>query len=264
VVANLLLKSPPDFGYPRPTWTRELLVAVAQQQTGTRVSVTVMSRVLSRLRARRGRPKPIVACPLSERHKRRRLSQIRSLIELLPPDEVVVYEDEADIHLNPKVGLDWMARGHQKLLLTPGINQKAYVAGALDTRTGRVTWVGAGKKNSGLFVTLLHKLYAVYSEARVIHVVLDNYGIHRSTETLVALRRLPRVKLHFLPPYCPDHNRIERLWEDLHANVTRNHKHRTLFSLCAAVAAWLDAVSPWPSSKHTESVQPNCVLARAA
>jgi transposase len=30
--------------------------------------------------------------------------------------------------------------------------------------------------------------------------------------------------LHFLPPYCPDDNRIERLWKDLHDNVTRNHK----------------------------------------
>jgi len=26
-----------------------------------------------------------------------------------------------------------------------------------------------------------------------------------------------------LPPYCPNDNRIERLWQDLHANVTRNH-----------------------------------------
>ncbi|MFP2924295.1 hypothetical protein ACLESO_03555 [Pyxidicoccus sp. 3LG] len=34
--------------------------------------------------------------------------------------------------------------------------------------------------------------------------------------------------LHFLPPYCPEGNRIERLWLDLHANVTRNHRCRTL------------------------------------
>src|SRR5262249_19310928 len=32
-----------------------------------------------------------------------------------------------------------------------------------------------------------------------------------------------RVRLHFLPPYCPNDNKIERVWEDLHANVTRNH-----------------------------------------
>jgi hypothetical protein len=29
--------------------------------------------------------------------------------------------------------------------------------------------------------------------------------------------------LHVLPPCCPDHNRIERPWQELHANVTRDH-----------------------------------------
>jgi transposase len=33
-----------------------------------------------------------------------------------------------------------------------------------------------------------------------------------------------RVVLHFLPPYCPDENRIERVWLQVHANVTRNHR----------------------------------------
>lgn len=32
-----------------------------------------------------------------------------------------------------------------------------------------------------------------------------------------------KIQLHFLPPYCPDHNRIERIWKDLHDKVTRNH-----------------------------------------
>ena len=36
-----------------------------------------------------------------------------------------------------------------------------------------------------------------------------------------------KVVLHFLPPYCPDDNRIERVWLDLHANVTRNHRCST-------------------------------------
>ena len=31
-----------------------------------------------------------------------------------------------------------------------------------------------------------------------------------------------RICLHFLPPYCPNHNRIERVWKDLHDNVTRD------------------------------------------
>jgi len=102
----LVRESPQDHGYPRPTWTRELFILVAAKLTGVRVSLTLMGRVLRRIGARRGRPKPIVRCPLSPRHKRRRLHAIKQVIANLAPDEVVVYEDEADVHLNPKIGID--------------------------------------------------------------------------------------------------------------------------------------------------------------
>ena len=218
-----------------------------------------MTRILSRIRARRGRPKPTVACPLSPRQKRRRLAEIRNLVAELPADEVAVYEDEADVHLNPKIGLDWMPHGVQKQVLTPGKNQKAYLAGTLDARDGTVLWVGALKKDSELFVKMLERLDEHYREAKVIHVICDNFSIHDAGPTRPALRRLSRIRLHFLPPYCPDrpdHNRIERLWQDLHANVTRNHRHRNMMSLCAAIARWLDRASPWPSRQRAAGPKP--------
>jgi hypothetical protein len=53
----------------------------------------------------------------------------------------------------------------------------------------------------------------------------DNYGIHSAHRTRKMLAALgSRVVLHFLPRYCPDANRIERVWQDFHANVTRNHR----------------------------------------
>ena len=263
VVREIVAQSPLDFGYPRPTWTRELLSLVTEEKTAIRLSLTTMTRVLQRIGARRGRPKPTVKCPLSKRQKRRRLARIRSLIAHLPLDEGAVYEDEADIHLNPKIGLDWMPRGVQKEVLTPGQNQKAYIAGTLDVRDGKVLWVGAEKKNSGLFIQMLERLDEHYKDAKLIHVILDNCAVHRSSETSTALRWMPRIRLHFLPPYCPDHNRIERLWQDLHANVTRNHRHRTLSSLCPAVADWLDAASPWPSTKRAAEPQPRGLAQRS-
>jgi len=81
VVLELISGSPSDAGFKRTTWTRELLVRVAGERTGIHVSVTVMGRVLRRLGARRGRPKPTVACPLSERHRRRRLAKVRTLFD---------------------------------------------------------------------------------------------------------------------------------------------------------------------------------------
>jgi len=233
--------SPRKHGYRRPTWTQELLILVLQKRTGIRIGHATMSRLLKRLQIRLGRPKPIVGCPWKKRRRMKRLREIRRVIETLPDGEVVLYVDEVDIHLNPKIGPDYMLRGTQKTVLTPGKNQKRYLAGALNARTGRLTWVEAARKDSQLFILQLWQLVGRdYPQAKRIHLILDNYRIHSSLQVQAALARLEgRIVLHFLPPYCPDHNRIERVWRDLHANVTRNHQCRTLTELMDEVAYWL-------------------------
>lgn len=232
--------SPRDYGYLRTTWTQELLVRALAQRTGITVSTTTMCRLLKRHRARLGRPKPIVGCPWKKARRLRRLRQIRQLVAQVRRHEVVVYVDEVDIHLNPKIGPDWMLEGQQKLVLTPGKNEKRYLAGALDARSGRLTWVEAERKTSDLFILLLWKLLEAYPGVRCIHVVLDNFKIHHSQRTRLALAAAGgRIRLHFLPPYCPDHNRIERIWKDLHDNVTRNHRCRNMRELMTEVFAYL-------------------------
>lgn len=222
---EIVASSPQQHGWRRPTWTRELLVQTLHKHTGVGLHVSSMSKALSLIGARRGRPKPIVHCPWSKRAKTRRLRELQQLQETLPPDEVLVHEDEVDIHLNPKIGPDWMVPGQQKQVVTPGKNQKRYLAGARDARTGELIWVEGEKKNSVLFILLLWELVQRYPRAKMIHVILDNYCIHSTRQVAITLQSQHgrRLRLHFLPPYCPDHNRIERTWRDLHAQVTRNH-----------------------------------------
>jgi len=232
--------SPQDWGYRRPTWTQELLCRVMQEKTGVKIHRATMSRALAQIGARLGRPKPTVGCPWAKRRRNRRLRQLRRLVEWLPDNEVAVYLDEVDIHLNPKIGADWMNRGTQKEVRTPGQNVKHYVAGALDSRTGQIVWVEADRKNSLLVIALLKELVRRYPQARPIHVILDNFKIHDSQATRAAEAALDgRVVLHGLPPYCPDDNRIERAWKDLHDNVTRNHKCGTMEELMKEVIDYI-------------------------
>lgn len=232
ILDEVVRQRPSDYGYARPTWTCELLVAVMQRRTRVRVCVGTMSRALKRIGARRGRPKPTVDCPWSIGRKNRRLRALARLAENPRAGEVVVYVDEVDIHLNPKIGLDWMGFRQQKQVVTPGQNVKRYLAGALDACSGRLTCVEARRKNSALFVALLGALLEEYPESRAIHVILDNFRIHHSRIAQAALHAFGgRIRLHFLPPYCPDANRIERLWLDLHAEVTRNHQQPTIDAL---------------------------------
>lgn len=237
---RIVRSSPQEHGWRRPTWTRETLVETMRRKTGIRIHVATMSRALALIRARRANPRPRVRCPWFPAVKTRRINALRQLLVTLPRREVAVYEDEVDVHLNPKIGLDWMGRGQQKEAVTPGQNEKRYVAGAQDVRTGAIHWVEAEQKNSYLFWDLLYKLTKVYAQAKVIHVILDNYGIHSSQIIGVALANFAsRIRLHFLPPYSPDDNAIERVWKDLHANVTRNHNCATMTELMAEVRYYL-------------------------
>jgi transposase len=240
----ILEGSPQDHGYRRPTWTQELMILVLAERTNIGISVTTMCRLLRRLGIRLNRPKPTVDCPWPKSRRTKRLRAIQRLIDNVAPGEVVLYVDEVDIHLNPKIGPDWTPAGKQKYVRTPGCNEKCYIAGALNPKTGKLTWVEADRKNSLLFLDLLYKLVKkTYRSAARVHLILDNYGIHDSQQVKLALKSeaADRLTLHFLPPYCPDHNRIERIWKDLHDNVTRNHRCKGLDELMAEVRSYLAA-----------------------
>jgi transposase len=240
-LARLVHGSPQDYGWSRPTWTQELLVRQLEADTGRRVSRTTLIRLLRRLRARRGRPRPVVCCPWPAAEREARLATLRALVAHPPPGSVVLFSDEVDIHLNPNIGPDWMLPGEQKLVVTPGKNAKRYLAGALNRETGLLIWVSGERKTSALFLALLRQLLVQYPAAATICVILDNYGIHRSKAVAAFLAdEARRVRLHFLPSYCPQANAIEREWLDLHAAVTRNHRCTTITELLANVDVQLE------------------------
>lgn len=240
LVWAMVAETPRQFGHRRPTWTLELLVRVLKQRIGLRLSRATMSRLLRRLKIRLGRPKPFVKCPWPEERKGLRIRRLRYLLLHARAGEVWVFEDEVDIHLNPKIGPDYMLPGTQKKVKTPGVNEKRYLAGALNAFTGQLTWVEAESKDSELFMRLVFQLGWDYPGAKRIHLILDNYGIHKSQFTKLVLTSCDgKVRLHFLPPYCPDENRIERVWLDLHANVTRNHQCETMNEVMKEVRHWL-------------------------
>jgi len=250
--------SPPDFGWARPTWTRELLCRQMRRIGLPNVAACTMGRALAALGARLGRPKPVVRCPWLPAMRDARLARLRRLVAQAKQNEPVFYVDEVDIHLNPKIGADWMLPGQQREVVTPGKNDKRYIAGALDAARGTLLWVTAKRKNSDLFCKLLWRLVGEHRSARRIHVILDNYGIHKSRLTRRVVDSLAgKIVLHFLPPYCPDDNRIERVWLDLHANVTRNHRCANIHTLMLKVASFLCAYN------HRHRLSPSLRQTRA-
>ena len=239
-VLDLLCGTPADHGHRRSTWTLEILRAVVEAMLGVLISIASLSVLLRGLGVRWGRPLPVVSCPWRRARRQRRIAALRRLAASASDSEVVVYADEVDLHLNPKIGPDWMLPGAQRIVVTPGNNEKRHLAGAYEPRTERLVYVEGTRKASWLFLDLLRALLVSYDRATRIHVILDNYIVHKSRVTRAWLAEFgARIQLHFLPPYCPNENRIERLWLDLHANVTRNHRQPTMQRLMEEVHGYL-------------------------
>jgi len=237
---ELVSHCPAELGFTRSTWTVELVVRVVQRRFGVRVSTAQMWRLLREAGCRRVRPKPTIRKAPTDR--RRRIGRLADALLSVPDDEPIFFSDEVDIELNPRIGPDWTPAGQRKHVATPGQNRKHYLAGAYDVESGELLVVDGPRKNSDLFILLCEHLTDVLPHAPRIHLVVDNYVIHTSKKTKRALDDLDgRVVLHFLPPYCPEDNAIERVWWNLHACVTRNHRCRDMRELIDEVYRYLSA-----------------------
>ena len=234
---KLVAGAPGDYGWSRSTWSVELVALEVKRQFGVTVSRPHMGRMLVEAKCRRIRPRPTIALTPADADEQ--VAALHTELDQLPETDIVLYEDEIDIHLNPKPGPDWMPPGVRKERVTPGQNRKQYLAGAYDPETGDLFTTEGTSKSSDLFIQLLGVLIVAFPQG-TIHLILDNYIIHKSKKTQAYLAKLGgRIKLHFLPPYCPQHNSIERVWWDVHEHITRNHRHPTIEELMTAVRAYL-------------------------
>ena len=238
-----LVSEPPDPSYGRSQWTVGLLAWVLAELTGIALHFTWVWQLLRRCGYRWKRTRPMLrSCNPRRRWQWARLVRVLWQVK---PGEVILFADEADIDLNPKTGCVWCLSGVPAEIETPGRNEKRHVAGALNVDTGRFLYVTGEKKRSGLFIALLEKISGAYRFARRIHLLVDNYSIHGSRATRRALGRLrDRIRLHYLPPYSPEYNPVEKIWLGLHQVVTRNHQHREITALMLAVGSYLDHLGP--------------------
>ncbi len=241
-LAPMVSEQPRQFGWMRSTWSIELVCIEIRRQLGVDVSIAQMGRLLREAGCRRVRPKQTIA--LAPPDQAEQLERLTTWLSAAPKGDVVLFSDEVDIHLNPKIGPDWAPVGLRKTVATPGRNEKHYIAGAYNRATKTLVTVDGPSKASDLFIALLHELHRRYRLHGTVHLVVDNYIIHRSKKTQRALKSLGgKIQLCFLPPYSPDGNPIERVWLDLHTAVTRNHSCADINELMGEVKGYLRAYS---------------------
>lgn len=231
--------SPSDFGYLRSRWCCWLLAAVLGVLYKLQVSRETVRRWLHQENYVYRRPRPVLTKKDPERAAI--FQGLRKLLRDLPSSHTVLFQDEVDLNLNPEIGRAWMSRGYQSEIVTPGNNEKKYLAGSLNWRSGELIQTIGPKRNDELFINHLSELVEELSgKYEKIHVILDNAKFHSSAKVQSWLAKHGKqLELHFLPKYSPDLNPIERVWWHLREEITRNHKCKEIEELIELTLLWL-------------------------
>jgi transposase len=170
----LLAKPPAAYGWCRVRWSCATLALSLEARRGLRVSAETVRRWWQGLGWRWKRARLVAKDNDPERAVK--LARIRRAAEALRPRNALLFADELDIHLLPKIGYQWMPKGRQVEVLTPGKNEKYYLAGGWDFRTGVVHYCSGPRKTNQLFRDLLDTLELRYP-ARCydrVSIVVDN------------------------------------------------------------------------------------------
>lgn len=244
-VLALLKTAPRALGWCRTRWSCATLTVELQVRRGIVVSAETMRSWLHELGWEWKRAK--LRAKDDDPQRVEKLARIRRAVEQLRAGAALFFADELDIHLLAKVGYQWMPKGEQVEVMTPGTNEKRYLAGALDITTGRITHCVWYRKQTGLFLELLDTLDRTHPAPLFtqLTVVVDNAKLHKAKKVQRWLASHPRFEILYLPTYCPDANPIERAFGDVHDNCTRNHTRNRIWHLVGDVKQHLRINGPW-------------------
>ena len=146
----------------------------------------------------------------------------------------------------------------RKGLVTPGQNRWAYVAATYNPQTEHMVWAMSDSNDSDLLEVLLRMVVDRYRGWQTVRLVMDNYSTHTSNQIDRVIEEFDgKLERHFLPAYCPEANPIERVWWDVHDNVTRNHR-------CDGLDELLEKVYDYLRIRAYEGIEPATLRRQAA
>jgi transposase len=171
------------------------------------------------------------------------------LLNALGPDEAVLFLDAVHpTHAARPVGCWAPKEEHVAIEQTSG-RQRINIHGAVNLETGQTRMIEAETIDAASTIRLLASLEALYPLLAVIHVYLDNARYHHAKlvqEWLAQPGR--RIRLHFIPAYCPHLNPIERLWGAMHKHLTHNKCYASSREFAGTLLTFLREKVPqnWP------------------
>lgn len=165
----------------------------------------------------------------------------KQLTSRLEEGELIYFADSTHPQHQTKLAYGWIERGIRKATKMTACQKRVNLIGAInldghDIEYRHVDWV-----NTGSIKAFLQQLLDSNTNAKTIHIIWDNAGYHKSEEIELFVKDT-KIQLHYLPPYSPNLNPIERLWKIMHEQITYNRYYEKFADLKEAILGFFENI----------------------
>jgi len=245
IYKTITMGDPRQFKFPYALWTRGIIAKVIREKFGITLSLPSVGRLLAQLGLTCQRPlfRAYQQNPaLVEKWLQDEYPKIKALAK--KDGAEIYFGDEAGIRSDHHGGSTWAPRGETPVITTTGERFGFNILSAVSARGLLRFMVTPGRVASQQFCQFLDRL--MYRAKKPIFLVVDGHPMHRSKQVAKHVESYGRkLQLFILPPYSPELNPDEYVWNDLKSQLGRTES-RSREELKANIQGYLEVLQSQP------------------
>lgn len=179
-----------------------------------------------------------VPAKADKEQQKRFVSFYRKLKAEVGSKEPIYFADSVHPQHQTQLAYGWILKGERKEIATTGRQYRLNFIGGICLEGHRFIYQQADRVDADAIALFLTELRKRNPGKHRIHLIWDRAGYHRDK----GIRKFARglgIRLHYLPPYSPNLNPIERLWKLMHEKVTYNKYYESFSDFTDATLNFL-------------------------
>lgn len=220
----LLNKNPLQLKFEYALWTVEMVGQLIAEQFDVLYSKVQVGRLLKKLGLSRQRP--------IERAYQQDPVKVKEWLDKTFPaikkeakkqKRDIYFADEAGFHATAQYGTTWAPVGETPIIKTSGQRQKVNCISAINNK-GKMRFMIFEERFTGLvFISFLKRL--MHKQSNAITLIVDGHRTHFTKDVKAYIESLKgELKIYQLPPYSPEKNPDELVWNNAKQKVAKK-KH---------------------------------------
>lgn len=172
-------------------------------------------------------------------------------------EEKIIFIDSVHPTQATKLSYGWIRKGKNVEIPTTASRTRINLIGAIELENiHKAVTAEYETINGESVIDFFNKLREQYATGVKLHVILDQAGYHRSGDVKKLAKKL-NIRLHYLPPYSPNLNPIERLWKVMNEHVRNNRFFSSAKEFREKISGFFKKILPKIGNSLRERINDN-------